>query len=548
MPRNLEDGFEKLTGTSDPLKNPGNLLELSLSGLSHLDLTGHVTFNSSEHPKHRGGFGDVHTGTYESPDRGNLTVAIKCLRRFNQGEAGVVEKIAAKEIYIWSKLMHPNLLRLEGFIREEGTILPSLVSEWMEGGSVLEYVKKHSGCDVLHLILGIAEGLEYLHSSGVVHSDLKSDNVLVSKSGDAVICDFGISRAMNATQFALGGNTTRPSGPAGTIRWMAHELVAKPDTYTKHTKESDVWAFGMTTYELLTTYRPYAHITRDLNVSLSVMRGELPPQPESLEAWPKKKRKVWDLLQSCWVLDPPSRVKIDDVFKQLKVLRSTHETGKTPSNDGTSLESSSRSQTDSGPKERVFLTVSNTDVDNTVTPEGEVQSKPDAEDLTSPTLVAKAQEQKKMTSDDTVVPNSSLPTQMDSVAYHPEKSVTVPVLGEPGHNSSVDPPSVFPVEDTPEIFVEGPTVPVIARDFGIKGTDESLSNDSISPEAPGLPLLTGAVAKGNSREGAATNGAKEEKQTPSPEKPRRVTPKETKRSKPGFLSIVFGGCSSLLCR
>ncbi|KAI5119292.1 hypothetical protein M0805_008207 [Coniferiporia weirii] len=128
--------------------------------------------------------------------------------------------------------------------------------------------------------------LAYLHDNGVVHSYLKSktfkDDVLVSSSGNAVICDFGISRAMNATQTALGGNITAPNGPTGTDRWMAYELVAETEKYKKHLKEWDVWAFGMTVYEPLVKGRPYAQITIEFQNTLAVIRKQLPSRPASL--------------------------------------------------------------------------------------------------------------------------------------------------------------------------------------------------------------------------------------------------------------------------
>ncbi|KAI5116778.1 hypothetical protein M0805_008733 [Coniferiporia weirii] len=138
------------------------LLKRTLDKLGNLDLSGRVTFDRSKPMKDGGFYGNVYTGTYDSPEHGKtIAVAIKCLRQVSPS----VEKVAAKEIYIWSKLDHPNLLRLLGFIKDEGN-LPSLVSEWMNNGSVLEYVKSHPDCDVIHLILGIAKGLENTFTRG----------------------------------------------------------------------------------------------------------------------------------------------------------------------------------------------------------------------------------------------------------------------------------------------------------------------------------------------------------------------------------------------
>ncbi|KAI5116781.1 hypothetical protein M0805_008735 [Coniferiporia weirii] len=317
MTRELEVEFEN---SISPVasKSPEDLLKGTLSKLIHLDLTSRVTFDrSSTATKNIGSYGDVYTGTYDWPGRGKVTVAIKCLRNLNPG----ITKVVAKEIYIWSKLDHRNLLRLQGYITITEGNLPALVSEWMENGTVLNYVKSHTDCDVMHLILGLAEGLAYLHDNGVIHSDIKSDNVLVSSSGDAVICDFGISRALNATQAGLGGNTTVSGGPGGTVRWMAYELIAETETYRKHSKESDVWAFGMTAYELLTKDRPYAHISNNFQVPVFIAKKELPNPPASFDEWPTDGREIWDLLQLCWNPDPQKRISMAEVVETLKSLK-----------------------------------------------------------------------------------------------------------------------------------------------------------------------------------------------------------------------------------
>lgn len=108
---------------------------------------------------------------------------------------------------------------------------------------------------------GISQGLAYLHERGVVHSDIKSvrdiwllnqialyaninqDNVLVSSSGDALICDFGCSRMITASQSLAKVS----SGLKGTPRYQAYELLSEGG-FKGYTKEADVWAFGMTVY------------------------------------------------------------------------------------------------------------------------------------------------------------------------------------------------------------------------------------------------------------------------------------------------------------
>ncbi|EJC98173.1 kinase-like protein [Fomitiporia mediterranea MF3/22] len=153
-------------------------------------------------------------------------------------------QLLEQEVYVWSKLKHENLLPLVGYAFDVENGHPMLVSEWMENGSAWVYARETLQCDLLRLVTGIARGLAYLHERDIVHSDIKSDNVLVSDSGDARICDFGYTRMIDASKSLVNLST----GIKGTPQYLAYELLADPSKYTKHSKESDVWAFGITVF------------------------------------------------------------------------------------------------------------------------------------------------------------------------------------------------------------------------------------------------------------------------------------------------------------
>ncbi|TDL15432.1 kinase-like protein, partial [Rickenella mellea] len=145
-----------------------------------------------------------------------------------------------KELKIWSRLDHQNILRLWGYTLDDEEC-PALISEWMTNGTVLSYLKLNPQVDLLDLVKGIADGLAYLHKEGVVHGDLKSDDVLISPSGVPLLTDFGISRAMVLTH-----TVTWSRELMGSVRWMAYELIAPQESGPQ--KITDVWAFGMVVY------------------------------------------------------------------------------------------------------------------------------------------------------------------------------------------------------------------------------------------------------------------------------------------------------------
>lgn len=91
-------------------------------------------------------------------------------------------------------------------------------------------------------ILGIASGLAYLHDQSIIHGDVKADNVLVSDGGVPKLCDFGLSKAVDSSR-------SRSASQIGTLRHMSPERLLSTITMAR-TKASDVYAFGMTIYEV----------------------------------------------------------------------------------------------------------------------------------------------------------------------------------------------------------------------------------------------------------------------------------------------------------
>jgi serine/threonine protein kinase len=96
----------------------------------------------------------------------------------------------------------------------------------------------------------MASALSYLHSNGIVHGDIKGNNVLASPNGDALLCDFGLAKL-------VGSQTSGSRRGSGALRWESPELL---DGQTKSTA-SDIWAFGMTIYEVCVEFSPKATLS-----------------------------------------------------------------------------------------------------------------------------------------------------------------------------------------------------------------------------------------------------------------------------------------------
>jgi len=227
-----EPGFRS---SSDKLSN-------LLNELHHLDLSGEVVIDGRR-PLY-GGCADVFKGYLVVE---NKPVAVKRLRIY-PGSNNDVSKNILKEIYVWSKLSHTNVLPLLGYVIEQN--YPSLVSEWMVKGSLRSYMNMLSTARLFVMAIGIARGLRYLHVKGVIHADLKTDNVLISSSGDPLLADFGISRLASSSTIGFTTDSVR-----GSTRWMACELLVisenEDDGPPRHNEKTDVWSYGMTLLELI---------------------------------------------------------------------------------------------------------------------------------------------------------------------------------------------------------------------------------------------------------------------------------------------------------
>ncbi|KAH8110483.1 kinase-like domain-containing protein [Phellopilus nigrolimitatus] len=277
------------------------ILQESLAKLSHLDLTGKIS-NISPVLKSHGVI--VMSSLEPIPPNLSMNLSVK------------FQKVLAKEIRIWSNLRHAHVLPLLGYFFEDDNY-PSLVSEWMENSTALKYIKVHPNCDLPKMILGIALGLEYLHSKNVIHSDIKPDNVLISFSGHPLICDFGISRML----FTSRMSSSLTGDLKGTLRYIAVELLkvgSDDQLLITHSKESDVWAFGMTVLELFTREPPYSDIKRDLVVLSAITKGDTPRLPEEFIAKDALNLLFMQLCQKCWKPDPIERPAIPDIVADIR--------------------------------------------------------------------------------------------------------------------------------------------------------------------------------------------------------------------------------------
>ncbi|KAF9255884.1 hypothetical protein L218DRAFT_911907 [Marasmius fiardii PR-910] len=164
--------------------------------------------------------------------------------------------------------------------------------------------------DLLKFMHEIAKGMEYLHSNGVLHGDLKAANVLVDDRIHCVISDFGQSE-MKSEAYRISG--TPP--PHGTLRWQAPELMSG---LSQLTVEMDVYAFAITAIEILSMGRMPWPLMDDDAVRHFVLKDDTRPAiPQTRFSMPA----LQDIIRSCWATDPFKRPSFSQVARDLKQLR-----------------------------------------------------------------------------------------------------------------------------------------------------------------------------------------------------------------------------------
>ncbi|KAL4588452.1 hypothetical protein LXL04_001342 [Taraxacum kok-saghyz] len=197
----------------------------------------------------RGGFGIVYKGTITVGDT-NLVAAIKRLdSTSNQGAAEFWN-----EVQMLSRLRHCHLVSLIGYYNDGQEMI--LAYEYMPHGTLEDHLHKFQSplpwVRRLKICIGAARGLDYLHTgtgikAGVIHRDVKSSNILLDENWAAKISDFGLSKNGPINQPATYVNTF----VKGTFGYL------DPDYYAtgRLTRKSDVYAFGVVLFEVLTGKR-----------------------------------------------------------------------------------------------------------------------------------------------------------------------------------------------------------------------------------------------------------------------------------------------------
>ncbi len=211
-----------------------------------------------------GGMADVYKGQDSLLGR---AVAIKILHANFANDDEFVTRFK-REAQAAGKLNHPNIVNMYDVGYDQG--LHYIVMEYVEGETLKEYIvrnKKLAIDEAVKIAIAIGEGLEHAHAMGIVHCDIKPHNVMITSNGRVKVADFGIARAMNATNTVMYTNS---------IMGSAHYLSPEQASGKPVDGNTDIYSLGVVLYEMLTGRVPFEGET-PIAVALKHVREELTP-------------------------------------------------------------------------------------------------------------------------------------------------------------------------------------------------------------------------------------------------------------------------------
>uniref|UniRef100_A0A2K6KCE2 non-specific serine/threonine protein kinase n=1 Tax=Rhinopithecus bieti TaxID=61621 RepID=A0A2K6KCE2_RHIBE len=242
-----------------------------------------------------GSFGTVFRGRWHGD------VAVKVLK-VSQPTAEQAQAFK-NEMQVLRKTRHVNILLFMGFMTRPGF---AIITQWCEGSSLYHHLHvADTRFDMVQLIdvaRQTAQGMDYLHAKNIIHRDLKSNSIYLS-------LDWVKTRWSGAQPLEQ---------PSGSVLWMAAEVIRMQDP-NPYSFQSDVYAYGVVLYELMTGSLPYSHIGCRDQIIFMVGRGYLSPDLSKISSnCPKAMRR---LLSDCLKFQREERPLFPQILATIELLQ-----------------------------------------------------------------------------------------------------------------------------------------------------------------------------------------------------------------------------------
>ena len=241
----------------------------------------------------RGGMATVYLARQTDLDR---FVALKELATLHSADEAFAERFL-RESRMAGSLSHPNIVTVHDYFEHEGT--PYISMEYLERGSLRPLVGKLTFAQVCGVLEGLLAGLQHASSRGIVHRDMKPENVMITGEGGVKISDFGIGRALN--QAGQASRFLTATGTAiGTPAYMAPEQAMAKEVGPW----TDLYSLGIMAYEMVLGEVPFSD--SDTPMSMLVRHVSEPiPAPATVD--PSVDPQLSEWLECLLKKDPKER-------------------------------------------------------------------------------------------------------------------------------------------------------------------------------------------------------------------------------------------------
>jgi len=269
----------------------------------------------------KGGMATVYRGTQPSLSR---QVAIKILPEFFAEDSSLLERFRQEATSI-AGLRHPNILTV--FDSGEADGVPYMVTELVEGGTLSRRLGKPLDIEeCLRIARAVASALDYAHSKGMVHRDVKPSNILIASDGTPILSDFGLALMLGPSSEDAATRLTMSGTTLGTAEYMAPEQVSNSNVGPS----ADIYALAVIIYEMLTGGVPYSAETQ-----LGVLMARInQPVPLPRERNQNISEPVQDALLKGLAKNPADRYQ--RATDMIRALESATQSGAVPERQPTS--------------------------------------------------------------------------------------------------------------------------------------------------------------------------------------------------------------------
>lgn len=222
------------------------------------------------------------------------TVAVKVLKDEFKEDAGFVRRFKMEARAVLT-LSHDNIVRSFDVGEDNGCYF--IVLEYVEGATLKELIQKEGGLsprDAVNIACQMLDALSHAHERGIIHRDVKPQNVIVNRRGKAKLADFGIARDVSTSTRTFAG-----ANVLGSVHYLSPEQ-AKGEQVSV---ESDIYSMGITLYEMLTGTVPFIGET-SVSIALKHLNEEIPAPVSSDPSLP---RSLSDIVVKAASKDPALR-------------------------------------------------------------------------------------------------------------------------------------------------------------------------------------------------------------------------------------------------